>query len=231
MRALGSYRGREQSPVASYTWLVDLRPPLPRIVAHPGDPTSARSAAFTFADGDPDDRFQCRIDAHPWQACVSPRIYRGLGVGEHRFRVRALDPPAPASPVARFDWHVVGAQQSVEDFSIGGGEIVGGPLFPGAPPQAIRVTITNPNAVPIFVTAVTVTVPGGPAGCDSATNLSLVQSDVSGAAPIEIQAHGSVTLPAQGRSAPTIQLRDLPVNQDACQNARFPLAFAGSGHS
>jgi hypothetical protein len=36
-----------------------------------------------------------------------------------------------------------------------------------------------------------------------------------------------VTLPAPGVSPPAIQLRDLPFNQDACQGARFPLAFSG----
>jgi hypothetical protein len=35
-------------------------------------------------------------------------------------------------------------------------------------------------------------------------------------------------LPAVGVAAPTIQLRDLPVNQDACQSASFPLSFSGS---
>jgi hypothetical protein len=144
--------------------------------------------------------------------------------------VRAIDPPALVSRVARFDWRVV-PRQGRENFSISTGEIIGGPLYPGAPPEAIRVTLANPNDVAIFVTSLTVTVPSGPAGCDSATNIGLAQSDVSSAAPLEIQAHGSVTLPAQGRSAPTIQLVNLPVNQDACQNARFPLSFTGSAHS
>jgi hypothetical protein len=76
-----------------------------------------------------------------------------------------------------------------------------------------------------------VTVPSGPPGCDPAVNLGIVQSDVSSGAPLEVPAHGSVTLPAQGHSAPTIQLLDLPVDQDACQGAAFPLSFNGSAHS
>jgi hypothetical protein len=151
-------------------------------------------------------------------------------VGAHRFRVRALERPAPASPVAQFDWHVV-TLAIRESFSISVGEIVGGLLYPGAAPQAIRITLANPNDVSIFVTSLSVTVPSGPAGCDSATNIGLAQSDVSSAAPLQISAHGSVTLPAQGRSAPTIGLVNLAVNQDACQNARFPLSVTGSAHS
>jgi hypothetical protein len=116
-------------------------------------------------------------------------------------------------------------------FSIAAGEIVGVPLYPGAAPRTIALTLSNPNDVAIFVTGLSVTVPSGPPGCDPAANLGVVQSDVSSLAPLDVPAHSSVTLPAQGRSAPTIQLVDLPINQDACQNARFPLSFAGSAHS
>jgi hypothetical protein len=31
-------------------------------------------------------------------------------------------------------------------------------------------------------------------------------------------------------SAPRIALRDLPVNQDDCKGAQFPLAFSGEAH-
>jgi hypothetical protein len=242
VRALGSYRGGSRgratsggratssSRATSYTWLIDLRPPAPYIARHPSDPTTAGTATFAFTDGEPDVAFQCSIDRRAWRHCASPLSYRRLGLGEHLFRVRALDPPAIPSPVTRFDWHVT-APQIVKDFSIAVAEVVGGPLYPGAPPQAVRVTLVNPNDVSIFLTSLTLTVPGGPAGCDSATNLRLTQSDVSGDAPVEIPANGSVTLPTQGRSAPTIQLLNLPVNQDACQNAHLPLSLNGSAHT
>lgn len=226
-----SYRGRKLSRTASYTWLIDPQPPTPYLTMHPADPTSARTATFAFAHGEAQRAtLQCSIDTRAWRACSSPLSYLRLSVGEHHFRVRAIDPPAPASRVARFDWRVV-TRQSRENFSISAGETVGGLLYPGAAPQAIRITLSNPNGVSIFVTSLTVTVPSGPAGCNSTTNISLAQSNVSSAIPVEIQAHGSLALPAQGRSAPTIQLVNLPVNQDACQNARFPLSFTGSAHS
>jgi hypothetical protein len=231
VRALGSYRGRKLSRTAAYTWLIDPQPPTPYITRHPTDPTSARTATFAFAHGEAQRAtLQCRIDTRAWRACSSPFSYRGLSVGEHHFRVRAIDPPAPASRVARFDWRVV-TPPIGESFSISAGKIAGGLLYPGAAPQAIRIALNNPNGVSIFVTSLTVTVPSGPAGCDSATNISLAQSNVSSATSVEIQARGSVALPAQGHSAPTIQLVNLPVNQDACQNARFPLSFTWSAHS
>ena len=230
VRALGPYR-RKRSATTSYTWLIDLRPPAPYIARHPSDPTSAETATFAFTDGEPNVAFVCSIDGRAWRKdCTSPFSYRHLGPGEHLFRVRAVDPPAIPSPIAQFGWHVM-TQQIIENFSIGTAEVAGGPLYPGAPPQAIRVTLINPNGVSIFLTSLTVTVPNGPPGCDSATNLRLAQSDVSGLAPVAIPAHGSVTLPTQGRSAPSIQLLNLPVNQDACQNAHLPLSLNGSAHT
>jgi hypothetical protein len=230
VRALGSSHGRRLlSPPASYTWLVDLQPPLPRIARHPADPTSATTATFAFTDGEPRVGFQCSV-AGAWRPCTSPVAYRRLSLGEHHFKVRAIDPPGRPSPVARFDWRT--GTRSSESFSISAGEVIGGGLlYPGAAPQAIRLTLSNPNDVAISVTSVTVTVSDGPAGCDGATNMSLAQSSVSATAPVQIGPHGSVTLPAQGRSAPTIALVNLPVNQDPCQNARFALNFAGSAHS
>jgi hypothetical protein len=230
VRALGSYPGREHSRTMSYTWVVDLQPPAPHIAGHPTEETSSSSATFAFTDDERHIRFQCSVDTRAWRVCSSPFSYRRLSVGAHYFRVRALEPPAPPSPAARFDWRVV-TPSSGESFSISVGEIAGGLLYPGAAPQTIRITLSNPNDVSIFVTSLSVTVPSGPAGCDSATNIGLAQSDVSSVAPVQISAHGSLTLPAQGRSAPTIGLVNLPVNQDACQNARFPLSVTGSAHS
>jgi hypothetical protein len=102
-----------------------------------------------------------------------------------------------------------------------------GALYPGAPPQLLPVTIVNPNPVPIFVTGLAVSATVDPNGCASAENLSLVASSASSATPVEVPANGSVSLPAPNASAPSIQLRDLPLNQDACQGARFPLSFSG----
>jgi hypothetical protein len=186
-------------------------------------------------------------------------VYRGLSLGAHSFRVRVIGSAGPPSRAAHYNWLVVapanstelgsprpGAQPnprqpgpaephptppSPEGFSISVGEDAIEPLYPGAPPQTIPLTLANPGDLAIFVTSVTVAVSGGPLGCPSTGNISVVQSNLSSAAPVEVAAHGSVTLPAQGRSAPTIQLLNLPVNQDACQNARFPLNLTGTSHT
>jgi hypothetical protein len=217
----------EASPPASYTWSVMRRVPTPRIVRRPGDPTGATSATFSFTDRMPHVRFQCRFAGGSWRSCAPRITYWGLGVGEHDFLVRAVKPPALASYPASFGWRVMAPRGA--SFSISSGPI--GPLYPGAAPLTIPITLTNPNSVPIHVSSISVSITGGPPGCDGATNLSLVQSNASSVAEVVVPAGGSVTLPAQGVAAPTIALRDRPVNQDACKNGAFSLQFSGSAGS
>lgn len=208
---------------------VDSQPSTPRITRHPASPTSASSGTFAFTDEDSSVSFQCSIDMHPWRTCSSPVSYRGLSVDRHHFRVRAIDATAHPGAATQFDWQIVA--QTSASFSISANGLVDAPLYPGAPPQPIHLSLTNPHGIPIFVTSLIVRVVSSPSNCASVTNLSLAQSNVSSGAPIEIQAYGAVTLPTQGRTAPTIALVNLPVNQDACQNARFPLSFTGSAHT
>ncbi len=114
-------------------------------------------------------------------------------------------------------------------FSITGGA---DNLRPGVS-TPIRLTITNPNGVPIYVTTLTVKIAADstPAGCASASNVRLTQSNASTANPITIPARGSVTLTVAPR-APQITLLNLPgVNQDACKNKSFGLTYSGSAHS
>jgi hypothetical protein len=122
-----------------------------------------------------------------------------------------------------------GAQLGGADFRITGGV---GDLTPGVA-TAIRLTLTNPNGVPIYVTSLTVTIAADstPPGCISASNVQLSQSNASSADPIAVPAGGSVTLTSAPR-APQIMLVNLPgVNQDVCKNKNFALTYSGSARS
>lgn len=246
--------GPRRSSPGSYTWTVDRQPPAPLIVGHPGDPTGSTSATFAFAQAGPSAGLECRLDGAAWRFCANRITYTRMPVGQHQLLVRALDPPAVPSPAAWFPWRITqatGASPVIAadtipglsdaaaapppipagmGFAINAGAIPG-LLYPGAAPLSIPVTLSNPNSVPIYVTSLNTTVTGSPPGCDSASNIILAQSNVSGANSVQIPANGSVTLPAQGVSAPTIALLDLPVNQDACINGTLPLGFSGSAHS
>jgi hypothetical protein len=222
--------------------------PTPSITAKPVKHSKKRWASFSFTDPQRGVKFRCSLDGSRYKACASPKRYPGpLTEARHTFRVRARSRArkrvlsSPASYAWLVDWlpptpdithptDPTGAMQvSDESFSIDAGVI--GSLHPGTVPLSIPLTLSNPNGVPIYVTSLTVAVTDSPAGCSSATNISLTQSSASSTTPVLIQANGSVTLPAQGVAAPTIQLIDLPVSQDACRNATFSLSFTGSSHS
>jgi hypothetical protein len=97
----------------------------------------------------------------------------------------------------------------------------------------IRLTVTNPNGVPVVVTSLTVAIAADstPPGCTTASNVRLTQSNVSAANPVTIPAKGSVAL-TRPPGAPQITLLNLPgVNQDVCKNKSFALTYSGSAHS
>ena len=198
--------------------------PKPKITMHPNKLATSTSAKFGFGVRAGKPRFQCQLDSRPWSACQSPLAFSRLAIGSHSFSVRVLSARGRHGNAARFRWRVLEPM----DFSITP-QLAGlGALYPGAAPQALPLTISNPNPVPIFVTGLQVRATADPPGCGSAENLILTGSSASSAAPIKVPASGSVSLPAPGASAPSIQLRDLPVNQDACQRTQFPLSFAGT---
>jgi hypothetical protein len=195
--------------------------PQPKITMHPDKVSPSSRARFGFTAGR-NPRFQCRLDGRPWAACRSPFLASRLGVGLHSFSVRVVA-RGGRGKATRFRWRVL----EPKDFSIAP-QLAGlRALYPGAPAQALPVVLSNPNPVPIFVTNLQVRATADPAGCASADNLVLSGSSASDTAPVKVPAGGSVSLPAPGASAPAIQLRDLPVNQDACQRAQFSLAFSG----
>ncbi len=214
LRPAHGHSGKTQPP----------RPAKPRITEHPGKVATSTSARFGFTGRGPNLRFECRLDGGKWRACRAPVEFRGIASGTHTFAARALDRRGRHSRATRFRWTLL----EPKSFSISPRLSGLGTLHPGAPPVVLPLMVTNPNPVPIFVTGLRVSVTADPVGCASAENLTLGQSSASSASPIAVPAGGSVSVPSPGVSAPTIQLRDLPVNQDACRNVHFPLEFSGS---
>jgi hypothetical protein len=193
--------------------------PRPKITMHPDKVSTSTNAKFGFGARGAKPRFQCRLDARSWTACQAP-----LSIGTHGFSVRVAAARGRYGKASRFRWRVLQPM----DFSIKP-QLAGlGALYPGAPAQALPLTISNPNPVPIFVTSLTVSATASPPGCSSGENLVLTGSSASSAAPIKVPAGSSVSLPGPGGSAPAIRLRDLPVSQDSCQRAQFPLSFSGT---
>src|SRR5918992_1046361 len=100
-------------PVTSHDWTVlEATPPDTTIVDGPAlvtgsDPSgNAPPIAFLFTSNDSLATFECAIDGQAFTECESPVHYDNLTVGEHFFRVRAIDPalnpdPTPASYLFR----------------------------------------------------------------------------------------------------------------------------------
>jgi hypothetical protein len=224
--------GSKTSDAIAFSWKIERRPPTPTFSQTPPNPSESPVATFAWASHPATeiDHYQCREDDGHWFTCTSPLTY-SVPTGkdaEHHFRVRAVDGAGDLSSEAEYRWKIKTQGKGVS-FKISGG--ASGGLYPGAPARQLALTLTNPNNVAIYVTALTVSVTSSPAGCPAASNLVLSQASASSATPVQVPAGGSVTLPAQGVSAPAIQLLDLPVNQDACKSAGFGLTYVGSAHS
>ena len=199
------------------------RPPRPRITRHPRPGSLSSKVSFRYTSRVPEASFQCKLDDGAWKRCATRVSYRNLAAGPHAFLVRVEGQGAGLSLPARFAW----VRTQPKKFAIEP-ELSGlAQLFPGAPPVTLPMVVRNPNPAPIAVTALRVSVTADPAGCPSASNLELIQSTASPRTPLKIPAGAAVRLPGAGIAPPALALRDLPVNQDACQGAQFPLAFSG----
>jgi hypothetical protein len=79
--------------------------PVAQITSGPPDVTSDTGATFEFTSPDADvSSFQCSLDGGDFVPCIEPRrhVYTKLSVGEHSFRVRAVDAARNVSePVER----------------------------------------------------------------------------------------------------------------------------------
>ncbi len=191
-----------------------------RILGHP-PLISTRSTAKFRVEAAGESALRCRIDRRPVKECEESVVYRGVGVGAHTFLVQAVRRGRTVAH-AGFAWTVL----EPKPFTVSPRLEAIGPLYPGVAPTPIPIVLTNPNAIAITVTSLRVSASGG-AGCDPAANLALT-APALGSGKLRIAAHGSVSLPSATVAAPTIALRELPVDQDACQEADFDLAFSGS---
>lgn len=126
-----------------------------------------------------------------------------------------------------------GGEPSPRGFTISGSSAPGGLfypgdlLYPGGPALTILLRIGNPTGAAIRVVALAVSIDATrlPPGC-RASWFRVTQSNASSSRSLVVPARASVTLPAQGVSAPTIRMLD-DGNQDACKSATIHLRYSG----
>jgi hypothetical protein len=179
-----------------------------------------------------------------------PTEYDGLASGTHVFHVRArfrrrssrqnrfswtielpaagVTPTPQPSPPSTTPTPTPAPPSTAGRFSISGD--LPSLLTPGTG-GVLPLEVSNPNDFDVLVSDLVVSIRPGSSrrGCDGPSNLQVTQSNaVAGAVSILVPAHGSVTLPAQGATAPWVEMLNLATNQDVCQGAAFGLAYSGT---
>jgi hypothetical protein len=107
VRAVDDVGNYDPTP-AIYTWTIDTSAPTVSITSAPPSSTTARSAAFSFTGAGGVDHFECSLDSAAFAVCTSPVTVSGLTVGNHTFRVRAVNALGSTSSPAVAAWSVTG---------------------------------------------------------------------------------------------------------------------------
>jgi hypothetical protein len=83
----------------------DTNPPETRIDRGPASRSSKKRAKFRFSSNEAGSSFECKLDRAAFAPCDSPKRYRDLAAGRHRFQVRAIDAAGNVDPTpARHRW-------------------------------------------------------------------------------------------------------------------------------
>jgi virginiamycin B lyase len=87
----------------------DTKPPQTKITKHPPKKTKKHKVKFKFKSSEPNSTFQCKLDKGKFKKCKSPKKYKRLKTGKHKFAVRAIDAAGHVDPTpARSKFKVKG---------------------------------------------------------------------------------------------------------------------------
>ena len=131
VRAIDSAGNPDLTP-ASHAWRVNASALDATITGGPTDPSTSRSAAFTFTGNGAG--FECRLDGAAFAACISPQTFTELAYGEHTFAVRARDAAGQTGAAASFTWTIENAAPVVFGQAV---------TAPGGAPVAINLVASD----------------------------------------------------------------------------------------
>ncbi|MGZ4688700.1 MAG: hypothetical protein ACXV8R_02520 [Acidimicrobiia bacterium] len=200
-------------------------PPAPTITQKPTDPSTDTTATFQFTDSESGAGFRCTLDSGASAPCNPGHVsYTGLTAIRHCFSVVAVDAASNTSAPTQYCWTVQGAGMP---FTIAGQATQ--TLYPGGT-SPVNLVFTNPNSVPIQITAVTVTVAHitTHALCDGPTNFQVTQSLTATPTVPANSTKSLVQLGVPSAQWPQLRMPDLPTNQNGCKGTAFTLNYTGT---
>jgi hypothetical protein len=210
----------------AYVYATDhTPPPAPVFTNTPADATEKTNAQFNWSDAEAGVTYQCSLDSAGFASCSSSGIeYKNLSLGTHCVAVVALDAALNTSAPTTFCWDVT----SSVGFTISGTN--GQPLYPGAEPESLNLSISNSNNFAIRVTMLSVSIQPETfnATCSTSENFTVVHGLLS---EVVIAAHSTTSLSEVGVAAsnrPQIRMLETGVNQDSCKSASLHLHYSGS---
>jgi len=166
----------------------DTTPPNTSITSGPASSTTAKTANFTFSSSERRSTFECKLDSGSYGACISPKAYSGLGLGSHRFSVRAKDRTGNVDPTpATRGWTVNAVTPPPSEKEL-----------PTTPPSECTSTVTSTSAAQSAVSSAAT----GSVICLANGTYGKVTLSASKAAP-------GVTLRAQNPGGATIEAASL----------------------
>ncbi|MEE6263817.1 right-handed parallel beta-helix repeat-containing protein [Plantactinospora sonchi] len=136
--------GNVEPTPATRTWTV-TGPPVVTLVAAPDLEDTGTTATFAFTANEPVARFECSLDLAAFTPCLSPAVYPDLAVGDHHFRVRAVDLDGMTSgeeEMAEHEWAVVLGPDTVAPETV----VASGPANP-SPTGTVSFTFTGTDNV------------------------------------------------------------------------------------
>jgi hypothetical protein len=130
------------SPAVSRAWTIDTTAPETTLASAPKAVTTAASATFTFSASEAGS-FECRLDGAPFALCGSPKSYSGLGKGDHRFEVRAIDAAGNADATPSLHaWKIEAPARAISSSALlaprGGARVTKPPLLRWRPVARAR---------------------------------------------------------------------------------------------
>ncbi len=98
------------SAASSFSWTVDVTPPVLSITSKPAANWNSAAASFSFVATDSGGGavagYQCKIDGGTYASCTTGVTYTGLSQGSHQFYVYATDTAGNQSAAQTYSWIV-----------------------------------------------------------------------------------------------------------------------------